>query len=81
MELRRGVLFCLFSLPVLLFAAPPHGGIDLTGMDTSVKPYADFYQYANGKWLADTVIPADRASFAMFDVVEDRNRDVLHENP
>ncbi len=82
MKLRHGALFCLFSLPVLLFAADPPGA-DATrlasGMDTSVKPYADFYQYANGKWLADAVIPADRASFAMFDVVEDRNRDVLHE--
>ena len=32
---------------------------------------------ANGSTA--TAIPADRASFAMFDVVDDRNHDVLHE--
>ncbi|HVS38783.1 MAG TPA: M13 family metallopeptidase [Gemmataceae bacterium] len=48
-------------------------------MDTSVKPYEDFYKYANGKWLETTAIPADRASYAMFDAVEDRNQDALHD--
>ena len=48
-------------------------------MDPSVKPYDDFYQFANGKWLSSTAIPADRASFAMFDAVEDHNQEVLHE--
>ena len=78
-------LFPFFALPIIVFAAAPpgadapHSGIDLTGMDPSVKPYADFYQFANGKWLADTAIPADRASYAMFNVLSDRNRDVLHE--
>ena len=76
----RTILFSLITLPIVVFTAAvaAHSGIDLTGMDTSVKPYADFYQYANGKWLADTAIPADRASYAMFDAVDDRNHDVLH---
>jgi putative endopeptidase len=89
MQRQQITIFSLFTLPLLLLvaatpspAAPPdapHSGIDPAGMDTSVKPYEDFYQFANGKWLAATAIPADRSSFAMWDVVEDRNRDVLHE--
>jgi len=35
-------------------------GFDLTAMDPSVKPGADFNRYANGAWLARTSIPADK---------------------
>ena len=33
-------------------------GVDLTAMDTSVKPGDDFYRYVNGKWLDSFKIPA-----------------------
>jgi putative endopeptidase len=39
-------------------AYPPFG-LDLTARDPSVKPGADFFQYANGRYLARTAIPAD----------------------
>lgn len=42
------------------------GGIDLTAMDTSVKPGDDFYAYANGHWMTQTQIPADRSSTGSF---------------
>lgn len=32
-------------------------------MDPSVKPGEDFYRYANGRWLARSVIPAGRQSY------------------
>ena len=40
-------------------------GFDLTGMDTSVKPGDDFFEYANGNWFknADS---ADRTSIGSF---------------
>jgi putative endopeptidase len=38
-------------------------GIDLGGMDRSVKPGDDFFAYANGTWLKQTEIPADRSSY------------------
>jgi putative endopeptidase len=60
-------------------AAPPRSGIDLAGMDRSVKPYEDFYQFANGKWLARTAIPNDRPVVAMFTQLQDHNRQVLRE--
>jgi putative endopeptidase len=59
-------------------ATAPRSGIELTGMDRSVQPYEDFYQFANGKWLAKTSIPADRPLIAMFTVLQDHNREVLH---
>lgn len=42
---------------------PP--GIDLAGMDRSVKPGDDFFAYANGTWLKTTEIPADRSSWGV----------------
>ena len=41
-------------------------GIDLTNMDTSVKPGDDFYRYVNGLWLAENHIPEDRSSWGSF---------------
>src|SRR3954447_22479790 len=38
---------------------PPHG-FDLTAVDPSTRPGDDFFQYANGAWLARTPIPSDR---------------------
>jgi putative endopeptidase len=53
--------------PVASVTAPPAPevpgqSIDRSAMDSSVKPGADFYLYANGGWYAKAEIPADRAS-------------------
>src|SRR5579884_1703305 len=37
-------------------------GINPAWMDTSVKPGDDFFSYANGAWVKNTQIPADRSS-------------------
>ena len=45
------------------YSPPRPVGIDVAGMDRSVKPGDDFFQYANGTWLRHTDIPADRSSY------------------
>ena len=35
--------------------------LDTASMDRSVKPGDNFFEYANGTWLKDTEIPADRS--------------------
>jgi putative endopeptidase len=42
----------------------PVRGLDLAGMDTTVQPGDSFFQYANGTWLEQTEIPADRSSWS-----------------
>ncbi len=65
-------LAALAATATLAFAAPAGKpaigawGIDLTGMDKSVKPGDDFFLYANGTWLKNTEIPADRTSIGSF---------------
>ncbi len=54
-------------------------GLDVAGMDTEVRPQDDFFAYANGKWLAATEIPADRASWGSFDLLNEKNLVQLRE--
>ena len=50
-----------FISALLMAAYSP--GIDLSGMDKSVRPGDDFFAYANGSWLKSVSIPADRPSW------------------
>lgn len=47
-------------------------GIDLSGGDPSVHPGDDFFRHANGAWLANTEIPADRTRWGTFDILRDK---------
>ena len=48
-------------------AQEQHQAIDLTHMDTSVRPQDDFYHYVNGNWMKTAEIPADKARWGSFD--------------
>jgi putative endopeptidase len=56
-------------------------GIDLAGMDRSVKPGDDFFRFVNGKWADTTPIPPDKARYGAFDALRDtseiRVREIL----
>src|SRR5664279_3402 len=71
-------IFCL-GLPVAAQPAPPAKApaINPADFDASAKPCEDFYQFANGAWLAAHPIPADRSRYGGFDALADRNRDVV----
>lgn len=64
-------------------AAIGNWGFDVGGMDKSVRPGEDFYQFANGAWSKTNTIPADLTnwgSFTQLDVDTDmRVRAILEE--
>ncbi len=69
--------------PAVPAGKPAFGGFgfDAAGMDTAVRPGANFNRYANGGWLKRTDIPADKASYGMFNLLDDlsleRTRGIL----
>ena len=46
-------------------------GIDVAYLDSSVKPGDDFFAYVNGKWAAETEMPADKSRYGAFDMLRD----------
>ena len=64
---------------------PTYGtfGFDAAGMDETVVPGDNFYQYANGTWAKTTPIPADKSNYGAFTVLDDlsrqRTKDLIEE--
>lgn len=53
----------------------PVSGIDIAGMDTSVRPGDDFFAYVNGAWIKNTEMPADKSRYGLFDKLRDESQD------
>ena len=47
-------------------------GFDTAGMDRSVVPGDNFFDYANGNWARTTEIPPDRSTYSAFAVLGER---------
>jgi putative endopeptidase len=80
LALALGLALGLFA--VRTPAAPPAAltsGLDLAGMDRTVRAQDDFYHYANGHWLKNTPISDDRASVSIASQLNDRSIDQLRE--
>jgi predicted metalloendopeptidase len=58
---------------------PASSGVDTAGFDTSVRPQDDLYKFVNGRWLANTPIPADKGAYGGFYEAIDRTQDRLRE--
>ncbi len=52
-------------------------GIDIQYVDDSVRAQDDLFKHINGKWLAATEIPADKASYGSFDKLFDDSEEQL----
>jgi predicted metalloendopeptidase len=81
MKLRLGLALAALAVTFPAHAQTPTPAkvpaIDPANFDKAAKPCEDFYQFANGAWLAAHPIPADRSRYGGFDELSDRNRDVV----
>ncbi len=81
--LTAAALCALATLAHAADARPefPPFGFDLTARDLSAKPGDDFFQYANGRFLARTAIPADEQGVSrrsgMSRTIDDRLHAIL----
>src|SRR3954463_2437246 len=87
---RQGWAIVLLSIAALSSRAAAQtdhasdsSGIDLAGMDRSVKPGDDFFAYANGTWLKNTEIPPDKSAYGaggiLVDITDRRVADLIQE--
>ncbi len=76
-----GVLALLLTA-LMAFTLPPidppiRKFIDPANMDLTVKPGDNFYEYANGKWLATNPIPASKTRWGSFNILADKSLDAM----
>jgi len=69
--LTFSVLAARAQQPAAPQSAQTTHGIQASHVDTSVRPGDDFNEYANGAWLKTAVIPPDRASIGVFNLLAD----------
>jgi endothelin-converting enzyme/putative endopeptidase len=69
-------LFAALSLSAQeqpLTALPYTPSLDVTAMDKTANPCADFYQYSCGGWMAHNPIPPDQASWSVYGKLTNEN--------
>jgi putative endopeptidase len=75
MKLRHAILLVVFSGTLGLSAQSPSSGralgVDVAGMDRSVRPQDDFFRFVNGGWADRTAIPSDMSSYGTFPMLRD----------
>ena len=69
----------LFSSATLAAPVYPPSGFDRSAMDKSTRPGDDFFQYANGAYLARAVIPNDRPAVSRRLEMTDRMEANVHQ--
>ncbi|HWH26462.1 MAG TPA: M13-type metalloendopeptidase [Pseudolysinimonas sp.] len=54
-------------------------GIDLDELDPAVRPVDDLFRHVNGKWIARTEIPSDKARYGSFYVLAEEAEQAVRE--
>jgi putative endopeptidase len=72
-------LCALLMCATMIFGQVASSSIDLANLDRNANPCTDFYQYANGGWLARNPIPAAFPTWGVDSALEDQNRESLRQ--
>jgi len=57
---------------------PPVPAFSVSYMDRSISPAVDFYSFADGQWVKDNPVPADKARWGGFTQLAERNAYLIH---
>ncbi|SJM55088.1 M13 family metallopeptidase [Gulosibacter sp. 10] len=58
-------------------SVPLRSGIDIESFDEGVRPQDDLFRHVNGRWIAETEIPADKASYGSFHRLGDESEEAV----
>jgi putative endopeptidase len=72
-------LLLLMALTVATIFGQTGHGFDQSSLDKDTAACTDFYQYANGGWLKANPIPGAYSSWGVANLLDEKNRDVVHE--
>jgi len=81
-SVAAALVFCGVQLPAQqpaqpLQAMPYSPSLDVTSLDKSVDPCADFYKFSCGGWEKNNPIPADQASWSVYAKLANENQQFL----
>ena len=71
--MTRNMLAALLLAGAAPLAAQQVKPLDPTNMDTTCSACEDFFSYANGGWIKNNAIPADKSSWGSFDELQEAN--------
>jgi putative endopeptidase len=54
-------------------------GINIDDLDPAIRPQDDLFRHVNGRWLARTEIPADRARYGTFPILAEAAENAVRE--
>lgn len=63
--------------PEIAAPKPVVSGLNRANFDVRTRPQDDLFRAVNGTWLDKTQIPADKSSYGIFDIVNDRAQQEL----
>ncbi|HQZ81935.1 MAG TPA: M13 family metallopeptidase [Pyrinomonadaceae bacterium] len=78
-SIAQRYLVALFVFATLTSSAFGQTAFDISRMDRNAEACDDFFQFANGTWVKNTEVPASQARWGTFNILGDRNRDILHD--
>jgi putative endopeptidase len=81
-KMTGGIVSASLALSIMLGCAETaqkgSGILKKEDMDLSVKPGDNFFDYANGNWMKNTPIPADRSRYGSFDILAESANEAVH---
>jgi putative endopeptidase len=72
-------MFILLALTMATVFGQTNHGYDRASLDPNTSACTDFFQYANGGWMAANPIPGAYPSWGVANVLDEKNRTLLRE--
>src|SRR5258706_7066997 len=76
-SLKLHRLYSALAVTASLSAGSVAAALDVSGLDRATDPFADFYRFANQRWVDSIDIPEDRPRLRAFDQRAERNTPIL----